>query len=246
MKSRAEIKAEAKYFIRIGKVSPVIVSAIVIVVELVMSEILSLIETGSFSYVQLLYDLGLKELPEVVYLNTSKANFFGIFTGLVTMVLAAGYYDYLLGIRKGWEMQYSSLLNGLSVAGQVIWCNILIGLKIFLWSLLFFIPGIIASYRYRFAIYNIIENPQMTASEAIALSCRQTEGWKMELFILDCSFLGWDFLTIFTGGLAGIWVRPYRYLTDLGFYEMSRAGFNSAAGSDDTHDTGRNDTPWEF
>ena len=220
MKSRAQIKEESKGFIRTGQVSVLVVSAIVIVVELVLSEISSLIETGDFSYVQILYELGLREYPGVNYLNTTGVNFFSICVSLVSTVLNAGYISYLMGIRKGWVMSYSSLLDGLNIAGKVIWCNILVGLKTFLWSLLFVIPGIIAAYRYRFALYNIIENPQMTASEAISLSCRQTEGWKMELFILDWSFFGWELLMILTGGIAGIWVRPYITLTDLGYYEM--------------------------
>lgn len=244
MKSRAQIKEESKGFIRTGQVSVLVVSAIVIVVELVLSEISSLIETGDFSYVQILYELGLREYPEVNYIT--GVNFFSICVSLVSTVLKAGYISYLMGIRKGWVMSYSSLLDGLNIAGKVIWCNILVGLKTFLWSLLFVIPGIIAAYRYRFALYNIIENPQMTASEAISLSCRQTEGWKMELFILDWSFFGWELLMILTGGIAGIWVRPYITLTDLGYYEMCCTDLGSTSHSDDPRTQNRNDTPWEF
>ena len=39
MKNRAQIKEEARAFIRAGRVSPLVVSAIVIAVELVMDEI---------------------------------------------------------------------------------------------------------------------------------------------------------------------------------------------------------------
>jgi len=234
MKSRAQIKEESKVFIRTGQVSVLVVSAIVIVVGLVLSEVSSLLDTGDFSYKLYLYELGLAEPPEPTYAPPTL-QFVSILISLVNMILNAGYISYLMGIRKGWTMPYSSLLDGLGIAG-----------KVFLWSLLFVIPGIIASYRYRFALYNVIENPQMTASEAIALSCRQTEGWKMELFILDWSLFGWDLLQVFTGGIAGIWVRPYRMLTDLGYYEMCSAGLGSAPHSDDTHDRNQNDTPWEF
>jgi len=245
MKSRAQMKEEAKGFIRTGQVSVLVVSAIVIVVELVLSEISTLLDTGHLSTTHLMYEMGLMEQPEVT-LTYSSLGFVSTLLTLVNTVLNAGYISYLLGIRKGWVMQYSSLLDGLSIAGKVIWCNILMGIKIFLWSMLFVIPGIIAAYRYRFALYNIIEFPHMTVSEAIALSCRQTEGRKMELFILDWSFFGWDLLQIITGGLAGVWVRPYRMLTDLGYYETCCAGPDSAPRKDDTYDPNQNDTPWEF
>ena len=94
-----------------------------------------------------------------------------------------------MGIRQGLTMPYSSLLEGLSVAGKIIWCYVLMVIKTFLWSMLFLIPGIIAAYRYRFAYYNILTDPTLTAGDAIRLSCQQTNGIKMELFILDLSFL---------------------------------------------------------
>ena len=50
MKSRAQIKEESKGFIRTGQVSVLVVSAIVIVVGLVLSEVSSLLDTGDFSY----------------------------------------------------------------------------------------------------------------------------------------------------------------------------------------------------
>lgn len=245
MKSRAEIKTEARGFIRTGRVSPLIMTAIVIVVSTVLGEVSSLLETGEFSYMQLMYDLGLAERHEVTYVSSSLG-FVSILVSLVTTVLNAGYFSYLMGIRKGWEIPYSTLLDGLSVAGKVIWCNILMSIRIFLWSMLFAIPGIIATYRYRFAIYNIIENPEITASEAISLSCRQTEGWKMELFILDLSFFGWYLLIILTGGIAGVYVRPYIFLSDLGYYELCCEKPDSAPRKNDTYDPNHNDTPWEL
>lgn len=249
MKSRVQIKEEAKGLIRTGRVPPLIVSAVVIVVGLVLSEVSSLLDTGEWSYMTLLYDLGLAEHPEIThsYSPLTPRGFVSVLLTLINTVLNAGYLSYLLGIRKGWTMSYSSLLDGLYIAGKVIWCNILIGLKTFFWSMLFVIPGIIASYRYRFALYNLIENPSLSVSEAIALSCRQTEGWKMELFVLDLSFFGWSLVTVFTGGVAGIWTRPYMALSDLGYYEMCCTSANSTSShQDNTSDPNRNDTPWEF
>ena len=245
MKSRAQIKEESRDFIRTGQVPVLVVSAIVIVVGLVLSEVSSLLDTGDFSYKLYLYELGLAEPPEPTYAPPTL-QFASILISLVNMILNAGYISYLMGIRKGWTMPYSSLLNGLSIAGKVIGCQLLMAVKIFLWSLLFLIPGLIAAYRYRFAIYNIIENPDMSIGEAIALSCRQTEGWKMELFILDCSFLPWHFLTVLTGGIAGVWVRPYVYLSDMGYYEMICKPTESDPQSDSSRDPDQIDSPWEF
>lgn len=43
-----------------------------------------------------------------------------------------------------------------------------------LWSMLLIVPGIIAAYRYRFALYNLCENPELGVMEALAMSKAQT------------------------------------------------------------------------
>ena len=67
-------------------------------------------------------------------------------------------------------------------------------LFIALWSMLFVVPGIIAAYRYRFALFNLYENPGISVFEALNMSKRQTYGYKSQLFMLDLSYLGWTLL----------------------------------------------------
>ena len=75
-------------------------------------------------------------------------------------------------------MPLTTLFDGFSIAGKVILLEIVASIFIFLWSLLFIIPGIIAIYRYRFALYNLLENPDLGLLEAINLSKEQTYGYK--------------------------------------------------------------------
>ena len=76
----------------------------------------------------------------------------------------------------------------------IILLNIVEYLFIFLWSLLFVIPGIIAAYRYRFALYDLYENPGIGVMEALEMSKQQTLGYKGQLFLLDLSYTGWYLL----------------------------------------------------
>ncbi|MBR2132397.1 MAG: DUF975 family protein [Oscillospiraceae bacterium] len=241
MKNRVEIKAESRQFIRTGFISPLLVSAIFVAIQLAFSELSTWLDTGSFSLQQIMDLLEQGSLNTVAYsyLPSPIASFFSILMTLLIMVLTAGYYSYCMGIRKGWQMDFSSLLDGFGIAGSVIWCRILMGIKVFLWSLLFVIPGIIAAYRYRFAVYNLLSTDQpISASEAIAMSCKQTQGMKMDLFVLDLSFLGWEILSALTFGILNIWVLPYFTLSDLGYYEQAQMRVNS---TDRT-----NNSPWEF
>ena len=150
---------------------------------------------------------------------------------LVGLVLNGGYYIYCMGIRRGAEMPFSTLADGLGVAGKLIWCWIQVSVKIFLWSMLLWIPGIVAAYRYRFAYYNILTDSSLSASAAIRLSCQQTYGMKMELFVLDLSFIGWAMLAALTAGILNVWLTPYATLCDIAYFEegqrrVGRGGFN--------------------
>lgn len=83
-------------------------------------------------------------------------------------------------------------------------------LYIFLWYLLFVIPGIIKYYSYFAAYYIVTENPSIPASKAIDLSKRMMEGHKMDVFYLQLSFIGWQILSAFTCGILSIvYVIPW-------------------------------------
>lgn len=87
--------------------------------------------------------------------------------------------------------------------------NFLVGLFTFLWSLLFVIPGIIKSYSYSMSMYILAENQGKAALECINESKLMTNGYKMDLFVLSLSFIGWALLGVITFGIAFIWVIPY-------------------------------------
>lgn len=91
-----------------------------------------------------------------------------------------------------------------------------------LWSLLFFIPGIVKSYSYAMSYY-IAEDwgnqgYSVKGTEAINASKEMMRGHKWELFVLDLSFIGWYILVMITGGLASLFVQPYLLTTRAAFY----------------------------
>lgn len=96
----------------------------------------------------------------------------------------------------------------------------LISLYTALWSMLFVVPGIVKGYSYSLAMYIKSENPNIPASKAIELSTRMTNGHKMDLFVLDMSFIGWEILSAFTLNILGIlYVMPYQYAAKAFAYE---------------------------
>ena len=105
----------------------------------------------------------------------------------------------------------------------------------FLWSLLFIIPGIIASYSYAMTGYILAEHPELTASEAIASSKEMMSGNRFRLFCLQLSFIGWAILCAFTFGIGNLWLSPYRQAATAAFYrEISGTEQLETVGADDT------------
>lgn len=101
---------------------------------------------------------------------------------------------------------------------QSVLLNFFRGLFLFLWTLLFVIPGIIKSYSYSMTNYIMADEPDISALDAITKSRKLMRGHKFSLFILDISFLFWGLLAAITFGIANIYVKPYIEATKANFY----------------------------
>ena len=146
----------------------------------------------------------------IFYSFISVASILGIlytiFIGNVIVVGKNGYFiknhdenPELGEIFKGFKGNY---LN-------VVKIMFLMDLKTLLWLLLFIIPGFVKAYEYSMIPYLLAENPNLSASEAFSLSKQMTTGQKMDLFVLDLSFLGWIILGLICCGIGILFVLPY-------------------------------------
>ena len=251
MLNRKEIKQHAKELIRSGQVSPLIMGAILVAVSFVLNRLVSMLEYGTFfptfdvqQYMTHAFNGDIFSMEALMPTARTglSVTFFSLLVSLFIIVLTGGFQLYCMGIRQGLRMPYSTLLDGLGVAGKLIWCAILIWIRVFLWSLLFVIPGIVAGYRYRFAYFNILTDSSLSANDAINLSCRQTDGMKMDLFVLDLSFFGWMILSSLTFGLLEIWLMPYMVLSELAYFEEGQRRLNRSPYGDPSC---REDDPWD-
>ena len=117
--------------------------------------------------------------------------------------------------------------------------RLFMNLFIFLWSLLFFIPGIIAEYRYSMAPYLMAQDPTKGIRQCVDESKALMDGHKGRLFLLRLSFIGWVLLIIAISILIAIsgmillliplaiafalWLAPYQCAAETAFY-LERTG----------------------
>ena len=96
-------------------------------------------------------------------------------------------------------------------------------IRIFLYTLLLIVPGIIKGYEYRFVPYLLAENPQLAPARAAELSSIMSDGEKWRMFVLDLSFIGWRLLGALLFGVGTLFVIPYYEATFAELYAAMRA-----------------------
>jgi uncharacterized membrane protein len=99
----------------------------------------------------------------------------------------------------------------------------LMELKVVLWTLLFFIPGIIMSFSYAMTPYILEEHPEIGAWDASTRSREIMRGHRFDLFWLYLSFIGWILLSILTLGIGLLWLAPYTGASEIAFYNDLKA-----------------------
>ena len=135
-------------------------------------------------------------------------NFVMIIGSQVLSVMMSGYF---LSCWRGENPPFESFFSGCfdrfwTKVGGMLWMN----LKVFLWGLLFIIPGIVKTMAYFLTPYLLAKYPGIEAMRASELSDRITKGYKMEIFVMALSFFGWILLSGLTFGLLHIfYVGPY-------------------------------------
>ena len=142
----------------------------------------------------------------------------GVALYILGSVISLGYAQFNLDLIDGREPQLNALFANFYRFKTAFFARFLTGLYILLWSLLLIIPGIMAAYSYALTPYILAENPDMTASEAIARSKELMAGNRWRLFCLQISFIGWHILAALTLGIGNLWLTPYTHAADAAFY----------------------------
>lgn len=139
---------------------------------------------------------------------------------LLGNVMTVSGHGWLLRYWRGETPSVGATFDGFRIYGKAVGTMFVKELYVFLWSLLFIIPGIIKGYAYSMVPYIIYENPNLTPNQAIKMSEKMTDGYKGDLFVFYLSYIGWNLLSAITGGLVGLlYVNPYIGVAHAGVYE---------------------------
>ncbi len=141
-------------------------------------------------------------------------------------VLVGAAYMTLRTIRNDDSSDLGLLFKEFDNFGRHLAIHLLAIVKIFLWSLLFFIPGIVRAYSLRQIYFIAKEHPELSPSDVLKKSTEMMKGHKGRLFCLHLSFIGWFLLaflvaiiTFGIGSIAFIFLIPYVKLAEGLFYQ---------------------------
>ncbi|MDE5549457.1 MAG: DUF975 family protein [Clostridia bacterium] len=122
-------------------------------------------------------------------------------------------------ITKGEKVNVITLFEGFNDFLKVFLLYIVNAIYVFLWSLLFIIPGIIKALSYSMCYFILIDNPNLTYDEARRRSVEMMRGNKGKLFCLYFSFIGWYILSYLTFGILFLFTMPYIRMSLYQFYQ---------------------------
>lgn len=155
--------------------------------------------------------------------STAVSNHTSFLSSLVqtfveAILIMASLNVYLKMSRSPKPVSFSAFIEGLNNWWRAILCTIVKNVFLFLWSLLFIIPGIIKMFSYSQMEFLIAEFPKIGIFKAMSISKIITRGNKWNIFVMYLSFLGWDILSIFTFEILQIWIKPYKTMTFINAY----------------------------
>lgn len=235
---RVQQKQRAKEVIRVTKPSMLLAGLIFVLLSMLVSW-LSLRLTGVDS------DTAMKLMNSLNEGNTDAAmaimsrsmpgtgaSLIDLLLQIALSIVGVGFSLFVLNSVRQTGPDLGNLLDGFGMMPRLLFLLILEYIYILLWSLLFLVPGIIAAYRYSFAVYIMLDHPEYSASECIQKSKEMTSGYKWQLFILDLSFILWVIASAIPGigYLIEIYYTPYRETVKVFYYETILQSVNYSGG----------------
>ncbi len=143
----------------------------------------------------------------------------GILYLIIGGPFALGMAMFSLAYSRHQEPRFEQVFEGFRDFGRALGTYLLIVLYVFLWLLLFVVPGIIAALSYSMTFFILVDDSSITATDALKKSKQMMNGYKWKLFGLYLRFFGWALLCILTLGIGFLWLAPWVHVTTAHFYE---------------------------
>jgi len=181
-----------------------------------------------------------------------------IYDLLLGGAFAYGLAVFMLSYFRRRSTDFGMIFEGFGFFLKTLGLYIYRAIFIFMWSLLFVIPGIIAAIRYSQAFLILADDPNKSITQCMEESKAMMTGNKAKFFWMNLSFIGWVLLAAVPACIVSVpvfnmldmgkgnsmllvlvaasfvlelWVMAYILMTNMGFYEIL-SGRMSAQGNE--------------
>lgn len=131
---------------------------------------------------------------------------------------ALGMAGYFIKVSRGQSVEINAIFDGFKNFGNALGVYILMLLIILGFTLLLIVPGIIAALALSQTYRIMCDDPSIGITDAMKKSRDMMNGYKMDYFLLNLSFIGWALLCILTLGLGFLVLAPYVVTSNTIFY----------------------------
>ena len=143
-------------------------------------------------------------------------------TELLALPLYIGFISYILSLTRKEEVSLTDIFQDYKKIGLIVVTLIISYVFIIFGYILLIIPGIMIAFSLVMVVYLLADSKETSISEAkniIRESIEMMNGYKLDYFIFELSFIGWYFLGAITFGIAYIYVIPYFTFANTLYYQ---------------------------
>ena len=143
-------------------------------------------------------------------------------TELLALPLYIGFISYILSLTREEEVSLTDIFQNYKKIGLIVVTLIISYVLIIFGYILLIIPGIMIAFSLVMIGYLLADSKETSISEArniISESIEMMNGYKLDYFIFELSFIGWYFLGAITFGIAYIYVIPYFTFANTLYYQ---------------------------
>lgn len=143
-------------------------------------------------------------------------------TELLALPLYIGFISYILSLTREEEVSLTDIFQDYKKIGLIVVTLIISYVFIIFGYILLIIPGIMIAFSLVMVVYLLADSKETSISEArniIRESREMMNGYKLDYFVFELSFIGWHFLGAITFGIAYIYVIPYFTFANTLYYQ---------------------------
>ena len=145
-----------------------------------------------------------------------------VITEILLLPLYIGLTSYILGITRKEDVSFTRIFSGYKKIGLIVVILIISYILCMFGYFIFIIPGIILTYSFAMISYLLADTKETNIDKTgciVKQSMKMMNGYKMDYFTFQLSFIGWYFLGIITLGIAYIYVIPYFTFANTLYYQ---------------------------